>query len=117
MAAGGCRLAAVASPGRGENDQATLRQEVARRTQELRLSEERRIEMRDYVMLVTRAIEEERKRHAHDHHAYDERAGAGERRAKAGEPLSGSSATARAKPRIMHTKSHRRAQLIASLLA
>ena len=45
-----------------------LRQEVARRTQELRLSEERRIEMQDYVTLVTRAIEEERKRVARELH-------------------------------------------------
>jgi PAS domain S-box-containing protein len=48
--------------------QVTLRQEVARRTQELRLSEERRVEMRDYVTLVTRAIEEERKRVARELH-------------------------------------------------
>ncbi len=48
--------------------QVTLRQEVARRTQELRLSEERRIEMRDYVTLITRAIEEERKRVARELH-------------------------------------------------
>ncbi len=46
----------------------TLRQEVARRTQELRLSEERRNEMHDYVTLVTRAIEEERKRVARELH-------------------------------------------------
>lgn len=48
--------------------QVTLRQEVARRTQELRLSEERRNEMRDYVTLITRAIEEERKRVARELH-------------------------------------------------
>jgi PAS domain S-box-containing protein len=48
--------------------QVMLRQEVARRTQELRLSEERRSEMRDYVTLVTRVIEEERKRVARELH-------------------------------------------------
>ncbi len=48
--------------------QVTLRQEVARRTHELRLSEERRNEMRDYVTLITRAIEEERKRVARELH-------------------------------------------------
>jgi PAS domain S-box-containing protein len=48
--------------------QVTLRQEVARRTQELRLSEERRSELRDYVNLITRAIEEERKRVARELH-------------------------------------------------
>lgn len=48
--------------------QVALRQEVARRTQELRLSEERRTEMRDYVSLMTRVIEEERKRVARELH-------------------------------------------------
>lgn len=48
--------------------QVMLRQEVARRTQQLRLSEERRNEMRDYVNLITRAIEEERKRVARELH-------------------------------------------------
>jgi len=48
--------------------QVTLRQEVARRTQELRLSEARRIEMHDYVTLVTRVLEEERKRVARELH-------------------------------------------------
>ncbi len=48
--------------------QVHLREEIARRSQELRLSEERRSEMRDYMILVTRALEEERKRVARELH-------------------------------------------------
>lgn len=48
--------------------QALLRQEADRRSAELRLSEERRHEMRDYMALVTRVLEEERKRVARELH-------------------------------------------------